>query len=703
MENLNLGYSTKNIPIPSEKDYLRCLIEKTEQLLRRIRWKAHFFLNPIQAPSCKETYGFNSTKNPPPIDELKEFEDGMLNIIQSTKFKPVNNNFLNKLSNDVKNIKKDRKLLIPADKTTNFYKLEPTEYETLLQQNITKSYKKANNETAQIIQQEDKNITVKLGIDDRVDITANKDAFITLKDHKPNFANKPTCRLINPTKSEIGRISKQILDRINMKIVKATRINQWKNTSSVIKWFNLIDDKEQHNFICFDIVEFYPSINIELLKNALDFASNYDNITTDERNIIIHAKHSLLYNNKQAWQKKNTHTFDVTMGSYDGAETCELVGCFLLSQLQEKFGNKIGLYRDDGLAVTNTTPRETEKTKKEICQIFKSHGLNITIEANKRVVNFLDVTFNLSDKTYRPYTKPSSSLLYINKESNHPPTVIRNIPAGINKRLSSISSDKKSFDLSTTPYQKALDESGYNHKLEFDPQTLNKRKNRQRKNILWYNPPFSKNVTNNIGKRFLSLIDKCFPEGHRLRTIFNRNTIKLSYSCMSNIKQIINRENKYKREKHNNNIPECEQNKKCNCRKKDTCPLNGNCLQSTVIYQAKVTRKDNNTHETYVGLTENDFKTRHRNHKSSFRNTSSRNSTELSKYIWQLKDRNIDFSTTWRILARAKPYSSVSKKCNLCLLEKFFIICKPELGTLNKRNELVSSCRHRTKSLQRSN
>ena len=185
-----------------------------------------------------------------------------MNIIQATKFKPVNNKFLNNLNKDVKHIKNDSsKLLIPADKTTNFYKLEPQKYNELLEQNNTKSYKKANNDTAQKIQQEDKKITVKLGIDDRVDITAKKEAFLTLKDHKPNFANKPTCRLINPTKSEIGKISKQILDRINKKVVTATKINQWKNTSSVIKWFNSIDDKDKHNFICFDIVEFYPSIS----------------------------------------------------------------------------------------------------------------------------------------------------------------------------------------------------------------------------------------------------------------------------------------------------------------------------------------------------------------------------------------------------------------------------------------------------------
>ena len=144
-------------------------------------------------------------------------------------------------------------------------------------------------------------------------------------------------------------------------------------------------------------------------------------------------------------------------------------------------------------------------------------------------------------------------------------------------------------------------------------------------------------------------------------------------------------------------------NKTCNCRQKNTCPLDGNCLQSSVIYQATVTRKDNNTTETYIGLTENDFKTRYRNHTSSFRHAKHRNSTELSKHIWTLKDNNIEHFISWRILSSHSPYNSSSKRCNLCLKEKFLIICRPELSTLNKRNELVSSCRHRNKALLRNN
>ena len=188
--------------------------------------------------------------------------------------------------------------------------------------------------------------------------------------------------------------------------------------------------------------------------------------------------------------------------------------------------------------------------------------------------------------------------------------------------------------------------------------------------------------------------------------MFNRNTIKISYSCMNNTKQIIDNHNKriLKSSEHNDTpTSKTKDNKTCNCRQKDACPLDGNCLQPSVIYQATVTSKDNPTPETYIGLTENEFKTRYRNHIASFRHTRSRNSTELSKHIWNLKDNNIDYSISWRILSSTKAYNSASKRCNLCLKEKLLIICRPDISTLNKRNELVSSCRHRNKALLRNN
>ena len=210
------------------------------------------------------------------------------------------------------------------------------------------------------------------------------------------------------------------------------------------------------------------------------------------------------------------------------------------------------------------------------------------------------------------------------------------------------------------PYQKALDESGYHYTLHYEPTTTAKRRNRQRNNILWYNPPFSKNVNTNIGHRFLTLVDKHFPKENKLRKIFNRNTIKISYSCMNNTKQIIDNHNKriLNASKHTDKSTDNSvDNKSCNCRQKNSCPLNGNCLQSSVIYQATVKRNDNNTSETYIGLTENAFKTRYRNHTASFRHTKHRNSTELSKHVWSLKDNNIVYSISWRII-------SSSSSCN---------------------------------------
>ena len=105
------------------------------------------------------------------------------------------------------------------------------------------------------------------------------------------------------------------------------------------------------------------------------------------------------------------------------------------------------------LAISNATLRDTENTKKEICSVFNQNGLRITIEANKQIINFLDVTFNLNNSTYQPFTKSNTTLQYVHRKSNHPPPITtKNIPAGINRRLSSLSLDKASFNQATSPY-----------------------------------------------------------------------------------------------------------------------------------------------------------------------------------------------------------------------------------------------------------
>ena len=105
--------------------------------------------------------------------------------------------------------------------------------------------------------------------------------------------------------------------------------------------------------------------------------------------------------------KKYNSDFDVTMGSYDGAEVCELVGHYILDILTKEFGhNMIGVYRDDELSCfQNLSGPESEKVKKKLCKIFKQSGLSITVECNLQITDFLDVTFDLRTDKYYPYRK----------------------------------------------------------------------------------------------------------------------------------------------------------------------------------------------------------------------------------------------------------------------------------------------------------
>ena len=139
---------------------------------------------------------------------------------------------------------------------------------------------------------------------------------------------------------------------------------------------------------------------------------------------------------------------------------------------------------------------------------------------------------------------------------------------------------------------------------ESPSQTPHARKHRQR-NIIWHNPPYSKNVETNVGKCFLSLIDQHFPKSHQLHNIFNRNPLKLSYSCINNVKTIISIHNKAEISKSTYSD---EENKTCNCRKPNTCPMDGNCNAQNIVYQAEVTTLP--TRETYIGLCDTTYELR---------------------------------------------------------------------------------------------
>ena len=207
-------------------------------------------------------------------------------------------------------------------------------------------------------------------------------------------------------------------------------MNQWKNTDSVITWFKHINNKRASKFLKFDIVEFYPSISEDLLTKAINFAiASRVSITREEKHIILHSRRSLLFNRDETWIKKKNEKFDVTMGSWDGAEIGELVGLYILNHLPDKFGN-LGLYRDDGLACLHRrSGRTMDVLRKEMEKYFKENfNLAITVETNLMRTDFLDITLDLKTGKYSPFMKPNNVPLYINKLSNHPPTIIKQLP-----------------------------------------------------------------------------------------------------------------------------------------------------------------------------------------------------------------------------------------------------------------------------------
>ena len=136
------------------------------------------------------------------------------------------------------------------------------------------NYKKENLENVKKVNDELRKTAEDLEIGDRMYKTTPREAFITLKDHKSDFSTNPKVRLINPTKSEVGRVAMQILDDI-VKVIrkKNNQLNQAINTRDVLDWFKSIKNKKIFKFISFDIVSFYPSITLELLVEALEWAT----------------------------------------------------------------------------------------------------------------------------------------------------------------------------------------------------------------------------------------------------------------------------------------------------------------------------------------------------------------------------------------------------------------------------------------------
>ena len=452
-------------------------------------------------------------------------------------------------------------------------------------------------------------------------------------------------------------------------------------------------------FVVFDIESFYPSILLELFNKAITFASSKCDITEDELNIIMQSRKTLLFHDNHLWVKKNgEEDFDVPMGCNDEAEICETTGCYILHQLGSIINkNSCGLYRDDGLgSFENLSGPQIESKCKQIIKLFKSFGLNITIKTNLTSVDFLDVRLNLKDGTYEPCSKPNSNPLYIHKNSNHPPSIIRDILKSISKRLSDISCNQEVFEKVVPLYENAL-ERGFDTILQYVQKTSQtedntNNKKRRKRNIIWFNPPYSANVKTNIGKVFFKLFNKHFPKNNQLHKVFNKNTVKLSYSCMKNMSSIISA--------HNKNVLRPSINTYgCNCRVKANCPLNNKCQISRIVYRADVSNNVDTETKFYCGLTDTAFKERYNNHKKSFRHERYRYDSELCKYLWEFYEEGKEYKIEWSIIRKINS-STRFNFCKLCLTEKYFMLnALGDCRLLNKKSEFVNKCRHENKLL----
>ena len=144
----------------------------------------------------------------------------------------------------------------------------------------------------------------------------------------------------------------------------------------------------------------------------------------------------------------------------------------------------------------------------------------------------MDVWLDLESGLYGPYLKENDTPIYVHAGSNHPPLVLKNIPKGINRRLSMISATKEIFDAAAPVYQSALEKSGYSYKLKYEDiedQNADMEKSKRSKNHkrvpIWFNPPYSQGVKTNVGRKFLQLLDKHFPPGSLLYPIFYRSKV----------------------------------------------------------------------------------------------------------------------------------------------------------------------------------
>ena len=158
------------------------------------------------------------------------------------------------------------------------------------------------------------------------------------------------------------------------------------------------------------------------------------------------------------------------MGANDGAEICELVRLYILTEIHKNIDfTSVGLYRDDRLAVIRSASGSSlDRNRKKLITLFQDNELKIIVETGKTSINFLDINFCLNSESYQPHRKPNDEPLYINRNSNHQPTILSRLPQTISKRISLQSSNFELFSRAAPIYNAALENAGYTERVKYD-------------------------------------------------------------------------------------------------------------------------------------------------------------------------------------------------------------------------------------------
>ena len=204
-----------------------------------------------------------------------------------------------------------------------------------------------------------------------------------------------------------------------------------------------------------------------MLLKRLNNAREYTDITDEEIEIIVACRKSILFDNRRTWVKSHVNNFDIPIGAYDSAKVADLIGIYILDTLSRIVNlEQVGLYRDDGIIfIPDSNGPKTSKILKKIIRAFKLLGLRIEIASNLKIVNFLDVTFNLNNGTFKPFSKNNSTPTYINIYSNHPRSLLKQIPNAVNQRINKLLSCKRIFEESKSIYNEAFKNSGFQGRL----------------------------------------------------------------------------------------------------------------------------------------------------------------------------------------------------------------------------------------------